>query len=102
MRRILEIQDEAGVVDLTGTQQHGFRRKCSTATLSTMLQSQIARALGNEEYLILVSSDLSSAFDLVTTDLLLKRLWIEGHPHDCIQFIESWLKDKALYVSIEG
>ncbi len=38
------------------------------------LQSIIARALDNNEYVLLSSFDLSSAFDVVDINLLLKRL----------------------------
>jgi hypothetical protein len=59
-----------------------------------MLQSQSARALDNEEYVISASLDLSSAFDPVKMDLPLKSLKIAGLPDDMNQQIEFWLKDK--------
>jgi hypothetical protein len=73
LKRILETQTEKNV-DLTGLNQHGFKQKCSTATLSAALLSQISRALEDEEYVIVASLDLSSAFDLVNINLLIKRL----------------------------
>jgi hypothetical protein len=101
LRRIMEIQDEEGV-DLTGEDQHGFKKKHSTASLSLKLQSQIARALDSGSYAMTASLDLSSAFDLVNTNLLIKRLRIIGLPSDIISLIETWLKRRSYYVSIDG
>jgi hypothetical protein len=36
----------------------------------------IARALDDDEYILVASLDLSSAFDMVNADLLMKRLQI--------------------------
>jgi hypothetical protein len=36
-------------VDLTGDQQHGFKRKGGTSTLSTKLLSEIFRAVDDDE-----------------------------------------------------
>ena len=43
MQRIHEIEDSNNV-DLTGTKQHGFKRKRSTSTAGLEIQSEIARA----------------------------------------------------------
>ena len=40
LKRMLQIQDENNV-DFTGTNQHGFKRKHNTSTLSSALLSQI-------------------------------------------------------------
>ena len=97
----MQIESEKNV-DLTGSNQHGFKRKCSTSTLSSALLSQISRALDNEDYVILASLDLSSAFDLVNIDLLIKRLKIIGLPKDVIDLISAWLSERSFYVSIDG
>jgi predicted house-cleaning noncanonical NTP pyrophosphatase (MazG superfamily) len=101
LKRILEIQDNEGT-DLTGDQQHGFKRKRSTSTLSSKLLSEISRALDDDDYVLTTSIDLSSAFDLVNVDLLIKRLIKIGLPEDLIELIESWLKNRSYYVSIDG
>ena len=46
----------------------------------------------------MASLDLSSAFDVVNTALLLKRLRIIGLPEDVIKLIELWLKEITFYV----
>jgi hypothetical protein len=60
----LEIRDE-NAVNLVSQNQHRFQRKCSTSTLLAALFSQISIALDDEDYVIMASLDLSSAFDLV-------------------------------------
>ena len=41
MQRIIEIED-FNKVDLTGSRQHGFKRKRSTSTAGLEIQSEIA------------------------------------------------------------
>ena len=101
LRRMLEIQDTAGI-DFTNKHQHGFKRKSSTSTLMAVLQSEIARALEDEEFVIVASLDLSSAFDLVDINLLMKRLAMVGLPADVLRLIRAWLTNRSFYVSIDG
>ena len=101
LKRILELQ-EASNIDLTGVNQHGFKKGKSTTTLSIELQSLIARALDEDQIGLVASLDLSSAFDVVNVNLLLKRLKIMGLPSDVIELISVWLRDRSFYVSVEG
>jgi hypothetical protein len=41
----------------------------------------------------MASLDLSAAFDMVNTTLLLKRLVIIGLPTDVVELIKIWLVD---------
>jgi hypothetical protein len=50
----------------------------------------------------MASLDLSSAFDLVYTDHLLKELRIIGASTDVINLIKFWLTKRAFFVSISG
>ena len=81
---------------------HGFKKNKSTTTLGLRLQSLIARALDENNYVLMASVDLSSAFDVVNIKLLLKRLKILGLPNDLIELIKEWLKDRYFYISVEG
>ena len=89
-------------IDLTGKQQHGFKRGKSTASLALQIQSLIARALDEDNYVVMASIDLSAAFDVVNIDLLMKRLRIIGLPEDVLSLIEIWLKDRQFYVEINN
>jgi hypothetical protein len=50
-----------------------FKKKRSTGTLSLDLQSKMARAIDDNVYVMVASLHLSSAFDIVNTDLLIKK-----------------------------
>ena len=71
-------------------------------TAGLKIQSVIARALNDDEYALMASLDLSSAFDVVNVDLLIKRLKIIGLPSDIICLINEWLNTRYFYVSVDG
>ena len=76
-------------IDLTGKPQHSFKAKHSTMTAGMQLQSVIARALDDDEYALMASLDLSSAFNVVNVRLLLKMLRTMGLPCDMITLISE-------------
>ena len=87
-------------LDLTGKNQHGFKRNRSTATAGALLQSIIARAADENNYVVMASLDLSMAFDLVNTELLIKRLKVMGLPNDLVNLIREWLTGRSYYVQV--
>ena len=87
-------------LDLTGKQQHGFKRKKSTATAGALLQSLIARAADENCDVVMASLDLSMTFDMVNTELLIRRLRIMGMPADLVGLIREWLVDMTFYVQV--
>ena len=89
-------------IDLTGINQHGFKKNRSTATLGLEIQSLIARALDENNHVLMASIDLSSAFDVVNIELLLKRLRLLGMPVVLVELIEVWLSDRCFYVEVDG
>jgi hypothetical protein len=64
------------------------------------IQSALARALDLGEFALLANLDLSSAFDVVNVNLLLKRMRIVGLPKDVIGLVAVWLKGRMYYVSV--
>ena len=56
--------------------------------------------MGN--FALLANLDLSSAFDVVNINLLLKRMRITGIPNDVVKLVEVWLTDRKCYVSVHG
>ncbi len=80
---------------MTGVSQHGFKKNRSMSTLSAKLLSNIARALDDDNYVMVASLDQSSAFDLENIKLLIKRLTIIGLPNNVIQLIKVWLKHRS-------
>ena len=101
LNRLLQIQN-LNDVDITNKSQHGFKHKHSTKTAGLKLQSIIARALDGDNYALMATLDLSSAFDVVNVELLLKRLKIMGLPSDIILLVSEWLTTRYFYISLEG
>ena len=48
----------------------------------------------------MASLDLSSAFDVVNVELLLKRLKIIGIPSDIVSLISVWLENRYFFVTV--
>ena len=96
LQRIADLEEEKNV-DLIGTNQHGFKKGRSTSTAGLSIQSALARALDQNNFAIMASLDLSSAFDVININLLLKRLRIVGLPKDVIDLIELWLNGRKYY-----
>jgi len=99
LKRMLKVAEESGV-DLTGEEQHGFKKNRSTITAGLSLQHAISSALDGGQIAGCVSLDLSSAFDVVNHELLIKRMKILGLPSDVCNLVEEWLKDRSAYVEI--
>ena len=79
-------------VNLTNPNQHGFKRQRSTTTAGLAIQSALARALDEGKFALMANLDLSSAFDVVNINLLLKRMRIVGLPEDVIELVQIWLQ----------
>ena len=98
--RIQKLEKFEGI-DLTGKSQHGFKTNPSTTSEGLKLQSLLARALDDSEYALMATLDLSSTFDVVNVDLLLKRIKKLGLPDDMISLISKWLSIRYFYVGLE-
>jgi hypothetical protein len=88
-------------VDLTHTSQHGFKKERSTVTAAMSIQSKLTQLLEKNNYAIMASLDLSAAFDVVNTDLLIARLTVIGLSQDFINIIEEWLSNRNAYVEVD-
>jgi hypothetical protein len=88
IQKRLEKIGEENNVDITGKQQHGFKKNRSTITAGLTIQSIISIEMDEDNFVVIYSLDLSAAFDLVNLDLLLKRLKKMGLPKDLISLLE--------------
>ena len=50
---------------------------------------------------LMASLDLSSAFDVVNVELIIKRFNIIGIPSNVVSLIKTWLKHRLFYVLID-
>jgi hypothetical protein len=78
--------------------QHGFRKNHSTTSAALTIQNSIAKALDNKKKVVVVSTDMSAAFDLLDKDILLPRMAKHGIPPNLIRIYEDFLSDRKAYV----
>ena len=71
--------------------QHGFRGKRSTFSAVATMHELWIKNLEKKENQSLTFLDLSAAFDLVPTEILLKKLEIYGLELDFLEWIKSYL-----------
>ena len=62
----------------------------------------LSRALDKGQFALMASNDLSSAFDLVNVNLMLKRCRIIGLPNDVVDLIEGLIKLDWLNLSYDA
>ena len=89
LQRINGIESE-NEVDLTNESQHGFKKLKSTTTAGLAIQSALARALNQGHFALVANIDLSSAFDLVNINLLIRRMKMIGLPKDVVNLVEIY------------
>ena len=81
---------------------HGFRRNHSTATALIEMNNTWIDALENDEITAVLLLDLSAAFDLVDTRILLKKLEIYGFKREATTWLESYLTGRYQRVYVDG
>ena len=75
----------------------------STKTALIRLHNDILCRLDNNESVLLVSLDLSAAFDTIDHDILLQRLEMDfGITGSCLIWFKSYLTGRKLRVVIDG
>jgi hypothetical protein len=78
--------------------QHGFRKNHSTTTAALTVQNIIAKALDNKKKVIVVSTDMSAAFDLLDKDILLPRMQKLGIPSTLCAIYNEFLSNRRAFV----
>jgi hypothetical protein len=101
LNRLSDIES-SNQIDLTGKNQHGFKKAQSTITALKEIQSQIATKIDEGYYIAMGSLDLTAAFDVVNIDLLIQRLKNSGLPLDWMELLEAWLRDRAAFVEVSA
>ena len=97
-----EINDACESLNAYGSAQHGFRSKRSTITNLTAYWDHITRAIDGNQRVHVLNLDMSSAFDTVNIDVILKnlaRIGLGGTPG---RLMEAWLKNRFQFVEING
>ena len=81
---------------------HGFRSGRSTVTALLEMHDLWIEAFDKKEITATMMLDLSAAFDLVSHDILLKKLELYGFDDRSIKWIKSYLTDRQQCVYIDG
>ena len=83
--------------------QSAYREHSSTETALLKIKADILDAVDKKEVMCLVMLDLSSAFDTISHELLLKRLKYRfGITDTVLQWIESFLTNRTQYVKVSN
>ena len=81
--------------------QFGFRPKHSTIDAIIQFTNQITEAFDNKETSVGLFCDLSNAFDTIDHSILIQKLHYYGIRGLTLQFIQSYLTERKMYVQIE-
>jgi hypothetical protein len=85
-----------------GTNQWGFRKKCSSRDLVLVCVSSWILQICSGKQVAAYLSDISGAFDKVFIDFMMAKLHTAGVPDVFLNFLFSYLQPRIGYVSIEG
>ena len=97
-----QITEYLNKYNLLTLQQFGFRKGLSTSTAISALVDKIIQSFERKEYYSTHFLDLSKAFDCVTHDILLRKLYYYNFQPPSINLIMSYLKNRTQSVSIEN
>ena len=85
---------------LPSSHQHGFRPNHSTETATTSIFATVNRLVERKKKVILVTLDMSAAFDLLDKDILIPKLGAHGFPERIIAIYKDFLSDRKAVVQV--
>ena len=80
---------------------HGYRRNRSTQTALLQMYDRLVSAASQGQVSGVILIDLSAAFDIVDSDILIKKLRIYGLKDDILSWVQSYLSDRHQAVWID-
>ena len=83
-------------------EHHGGRKSHSTVTANIVLEEAAARNLDQNKLGLLVSTDLTAAFDTVDQSILIRKMMYYGIKGKMLKILKSYLTDRHKYVELEG
>jgi len=101
LKYIKALEDKSGIL-LAGNHQHGFIRNRSTTKACLTIPAKLAEKLESGETILLYSTNLSAAFDMLNPKLLSERLTNLGLPKMLRLILEDYVRDRIAYIDING
>lgn len=97
--RLMSFIDENSLLD---QYQYGFVKSSSTLAATVDFISTISKALDEGKIVVVVFIDLKKAFDVVSHDLLLRKLQDLGLGPLFLKLLNTYLVDRKQFVSLSG
>ena len=88
--------------NIISEEQHGGRRYHSTTTAKAIIEEAARRNLDNNKLGIVVSTDLTAAFDTVNVQIMIKKLEFYGLKGRILTLMESYLTERFQYTEIQN
>ena len=85
---------------LPSNHQHGFRPQHSTETATTSIFALINKLFERKKKVILVTLDMSAAFDLLDKSILIPKLRAHGFPERIIAIYKDFLSGRRAVVQV--
>jgi len=98
---VLKFMTDSFGHSLPSSFQHGFRKNHSTTTAALTIQNSISKAMDRKKKVIVVSTDMSAAFDLLDKEVLLPRMEKLGIPANLVRIYENFLSERKAYVQCD-
>ena len=87
---------------LISDKQFGFRQNRSTSDLLLQLSTAWNKSLDSGKYTYVIALDIAGAFDRVWHKSIIAKLTSMGINGNLLMLVQSYLKDRALHVVING
>jgi len=101
LKYINGLEKRSGII-IPGNHQHGFMRNRSTTTACLTIQAKLAEKLELGKTMLLYSTDLSAAFDMLSPKLLEERLRNLNIPIQLRKILSDYVRNRAAYIDIEN
>ena len=87
--------------DIILEEHHGGRRAHSTISAKTVLENAAHESIDSNKFGVLVSTDLTAAFDLCDHSILKEKLKYYGLEGNLMKLMESYLSERYQYVELQ-
>ena len=87
---------------ILNTNQFGFQKGKSTVHALTKIMNFISEAFNDNKFVVAIFLDYQKAFDLVSHDILIKKLYKMGIRGRNLNWFRSYLKNRKMYTMVNG